>query len=305
MGHDKSHGRRSSFTITTSALALVGLSLGLAGPNFGGKSAEAAEPYFGTNSGGQSFGSSHASMIQLAMGGCGGGGGAGGGGSGGGGSGGGGSGGGGSGGGGSGGGGSGGGGSGGGGSGGGGGGGSAGGGAGGGGDSAGGGESGGQFADRFGRGYAPSTDNLAKTAPEPIVPAEPAKYLVLFDTDVSEPDAWAQTIIENARAAALKLGDVRITVAGHTDRVATDSYNQVLSEMRSQAVAKLLIAGGIAPEAVSTEAYGELQPLEPTADAVDAYVNRRVEIRVEPVSKPTETARQEASVGAWSTGPQR
>ena len=47
---------------------------------------------------------------------------------------------------------------------------------------------------------------------------------------------------------------------------------------RAEAVKTALVSEGIAPEATSTDARGEAEPLVPTDDGVPEPQNRRVEI---------------------------
>ena len=57
--------------------------------------------------------------------------------------------------------------------------------------------------------------------------------------------------------------------------------NQSLSARRAKSVVTYLIDKGIAPERLTSEGFGESQPLE-DADTAEAYAkNRRVEIRIE------------------------
>jgi OOP family OmpA-OmpF porin len=83
----------------------------------------------------------------------------------------------------------------------------------------------------------------------------------------------------NALAAELKARpDLRLRVAGHTDRVGESNKNQLLSEQRAEAVKTYLVQAGIAAERLSTVGYGDTRPLYPAPDAR----NRRVEVQQVP-----------------------
>ncbi len=57
--------------------------------------------------------------------------------------------------------------------------------------------------------------------------------------------------------------------------------NQVLSEMRADAVRKYMISQGVKPEYVSAKGWGEADPVAPNTTARGRSQNRRVEITIE------------------------
>ena len=121
---------------------------------------------------------------------------------------------------------------------------------------------------------------------EPVAIAKPkpqsVRFVVYFGTDKSSLDVDAQAVIAEAKAAAQKLGKPLVKISGNADTVGARDYNQMLSEMRAQAVAKVLEAGDTPVRAMATEAHGETQPAVLTADETDEPRNRRVEIILEP-----------------------
>ena len=75
----------------------------------------------------------------------------------------------------------------------------------------------------------------------------------------------------------------RILVYGHTDDIGEADYNRALSSRRAEAVANLLIDGGVEPRRILVAGFGEDRPVaENTSDAGRA-LNRRVELVVEPL----------------------
>jgi outer membrane protein OmpA-like peptidoglycan-associated protein len=71
-----------------------------------------------------------------------------------------------------------------------------------------------------------------------------------------------------------------LTVAGHTDSLGTDQYNDALSLRRAERVRGLLVARGISPASIVAVGRGKREPLVPTPDGVAEPRNRRVEITV-------------------------
>lgn len=78
-----------------------------------------------------------------------------------------------------------------------------------------------------------------------------------------------------------------IDVLGHTDSTGTDAYNQTLSEQRAQAVANVLVGQGVQQARLATRGYGESQPKASNTTEEGRQANRRVEIRLVPVTDTT------------------
>jgi outer membrane protein OmpA-like peptidoglycan-associated protein len=75
-------------------------------------------------------------------------------------------------------------------------------------------------------------------------------------------------------------------VLGHTDSTGSDAYNQALSERRAQSVADYLSMRGVARARMGIRGYGETQPIAPNETEEGRSQNRRVEIKVVPVTQP-------------------
>tara|TARA_R110000787_G_scaffold68179_6_gene152615 strand:- start:202 stop:900 length:699 start_codon:yes stop_codon:yes gene_type:complete len=76
-----------------------------------------------------------------------------------------------------------------------------------------------------------------------------------------------------------------IDIYGHTDSDGSDAYNQGLSERRAQSVANYLSSRGVASARVATRGFGETQPIASNATAEGKAQNRRVEIKIVPVTE--------------------
>lgn len=94
-------------------------------------------------------------------------------------------------------------------------------------------------------------------------------------TDESYPilDQVVSILKDNPTWSSLK-------VKGHTDSTGPESYNQGLSERRAQAVADYLVSQGVSSSVISTEGYGESQPIATNDTAEGRKANRRVEFEV-------------------------
>lgn len=75
-----------------------------------------------------------------------------------------------------------------------------------------------------------------------------------------------------------------IDVYGHTDSTGSDSYNQNLSQRRAQSVADYLVMRGVQPVRLATRGFGETQPIADNSTDSGRAANRRVELRIVPVT---------------------
>ena len=76
-----------------------------------------------------------------------------------------------------------------------------------------------------------------------------------------------------------------IDVLGHTDSTGSDSYNQTLSVNRAQAVASYLSSRGVASARMGVRGFGESAPIASNDTEMGRAQNRRVEIKVVPVTQ--------------------
>jgi len=76
-----------------------------------------------------------------------------------------------------------------------------------------------------------------------------------------------------------------IDVYGHTDTVGSTASNQTLSEERARAVANYLINRGVGSNRIRWQGFGETQPKIATGDNVNEPANRRVEIKIVPITQ--------------------
>ena len=129
----------------------------------------------------------------------------------------------------------------------------------------------------FGKGLGSIVDdptelqNLPKTA-----------ALIHFDSNSNRirPDAYP---LLNEYVKALKggLSDAVLVIAGYTDNIGSDVYNQNLSRRRAQVVKDYLVRQGIAADRLIVRGFGETQPIASNETEDGRAKNRRVEfIRV-------------------------
>lgn len=104
---------------------------------------------------------------------------------------------------------------------------------------------------------------------------------VLFDFDSAQvrPDAerTLSEVVEVIKGYAKR----PVRVEGHTDSVASDDYNQKLSQRRADAVRTWLASRGVEGRRLATRGFGESKPVADNATAEGRQRNRRVEVIIE------------------------
>ncbi|MDY6972193.1 MAG: OmpA family protein [Thermodesulfobacteriota bacterium] len=111
-------------------------------------------------------------------------------------------------------------------------------------------------------------------------PITPEKYILYFLWDSIELSPASSLFVDEIIAEARKRASTDISVNGHTDRCGSNKFNIGLSHRRAEKVKDLLIAGGIASEAISVTSHGEGNLLIKTEDNAPEPRNRRVEVIV-------------------------
>jgi OOP family OmpA-OmpF porin len=104
---------------------------------------------------------------------------------------------------------------------------------------------------------------------------------VEFDFDKSTLRPESQQTLNEATEVLRQYPDIRVEVAGHTDSIGTDQYNQGLSERRAQAVYDYLVNNGIDASRLNSRGYGEGSPIADNATREGRQRNRRVELVVQ------------------------
>lgn len=118
-------------------------------------------------------------------------------------------------------------------------------------------------------------------APEPPPPPPPSFVIkdVNFDFDKSTLKPAATSTLDRVADELRQQPDVRYEVAGFTDSVGSERYNQGLSERRARAVADYLMQRGVSSGQLTVRGYGESNPVASNNDATGRAANRRVEVR--------------------------
>jgi outer membrane protein OmpA-like peptidoglycan-associated protein len=101
---------------------------------------------------------------------------------------------------------------------------------------------------------------------------------VLFDTAAASLKPGADLSLDRLAAYLKAHPQTKVSIEGHTDSRGSDEYNDDLSMRRAQAVAKALIARGVAPDSLTPVGRGKNYPVATNDTAAGRQQNRRVEI---------------------------
>jgi outer membrane protein OmpA-like peptidoglycan-associated protein len=91
--------------------------------------------------------------------------------------------------------------------------------------------------------------------------------------------------LDDIAASLQRFPNSLIDVYGHTDSTGSYEYNQSLSERRARAVADYLAARGISGGRIQSQGFGETQPVASNDTEQGRAANRRVEIKIVPISQ--------------------
>ena len=117
---------------------------------------------------------------------------------------------------------------------------------------------------------------------------------VTFAFNSSDLNSQFYPVLDKVAATLAEYDKTVIEVAGHTDSVGSDAYNQQLSEKRASSVASYLASHGVNRTRVVTVGAGEAHPVASNDTEEGRAQNRRVEITIVPV---TEDSVQKAKQG--------
>jgi outer membrane protein OmpA-like peptidoglycan-associated protein len=132
--------------------------------------------------------------------------------------------------------------------------------------------------------YDQRTANGQQQQAPPQIIALTLKGDVFFKTGSAEVSSGAYGDIDRIAQVMTQYPQTTITVEGHTDSTGNRTNNQILSERRAQSVASLLSQRGVEYSRITTVGYGQDRPVASNNDAGGRQLNRRVEIRIRPMS---------------------
>lgn len=103
---------------------------------------------------------------------------------------------------------------------------------------------------------------------------------ILFNSGKSTIKDESITVLNDIVSILQEYPKAKFAIEGHTDSVGSDVLNQKLSQERASSVMRFLIENGVASTRLTSQGYGESQPLGSNATKAGRAINRRVEINL-------------------------
>jgi outer membrane protein OmpA-like peptidoglycan-associated protein len=107
---------------------------------------------------------------------------------------------------------------------------------------------------------------------------------VTFAVDSTEISPSFQSALDRVAQSMVQYPDSLVDVYGHTDSTGADQYNMNLSQRRADAVSRYLISRGVSSARLQAKGMGESYPVADNNTAEGRAKNRRVEVKITPVS---------------------
>lgn len=117
---------------------------------------------------------------------------------------------------------------------------------------------------------------------------------VYFDTNKYNINNASQNTLNKLIGVFKEFPDTNILVVGHTDSVGAEDYNMTLSKNRAYAVTNYLTQNGVSAGRLSTNWFGETQPIHDNTTAEGRAKNRRVNVAILPNDKMIQDAKSQA-----------
>ena len=107
---------------------------------------------------------------------------------------------------------------------------------------------------------------------------------ITFDTNSYAIQPQFRTTLDQVAQTLANYNQTYIDVYGHTDSTGNDAINVPLSQNRAKSVADYLEMRGVARARIGTQGFGSSQPIASNSTVDGRAQNRRVEIKIVPVT---------------------
>lgn len=107
---------------------------------------------------------------------------------------------------------------------------------------------------------------------------------ITFATNSAAIQPQFQNTLDQVASTLASYNQTYVDVYGHTDSTGNDGINIPLSQNRAQAVSTYLAGRGVSSARIGTQGFGASQPIASNATVEGRQQNRRVEIKIVPVS---------------------
>lgn len=107
---------------------------------------------------------------------------------------------------------------------------------------------------------------------------------ITFASESADINPAFTQVLQSVALVLNEYNQTLIDVNGHTDNTGTQLLNQQLSQQRAQSVADYLVSLQVKPQRIAVQGFADTQPIAPNSTPEGRAQNRRVEIRLVPLS---------------------
>ena len=104
--------------------------------------------------------------------------------------------------------------------------------------------------------------------------------VINFEVDEAVIPDVNKELLDRAAKIINEVPNMKLTIIGHTDSQASDSYNVELSRDRAEAVREYLVSQGVDASKLMTKGMGESEPIADNSTEQGRFRNRRIEFIV-------------------------
>lgn len=108
---------------------------------------------------------------------------------------------------------------------------------------------------------------------------------VTFDVGSATLKPEFRATLDKVAESLIQYPNSLVDVYGHTDSTGSDAFNQTLSENRARTVMNYLSSRGVPVARLRSQGFGETMPVASNDTAEGRAKNRRVEIKIVPVTQ--------------------
>lgn len=108
---------------------------------------------------------------------------------------------------------------------------------------------------------------------------------VTFDVGSATLKPEFRATLDKVAESLIQYPNSLIDVYGHTDSTGSDAFNQTLSENRARTVMNYLIMKNVPAARIRSQGFGETMPIADNGTPEGRSKNRRVEIKIVPVTQ--------------------
>ena len=108
---------------------------------------------------------------------------------------------------------------------------------------------------------------------------------VTFDVGSATLKPAFRSTLDDVAASLQQYPNSLIDVYGHTDSTGSESFNQDLSERRAQTVSNYITSRGVNSARIRWQGFGETMPVADNSSEEGRRLNRRVEIKIIPLTQ--------------------